>query len=124
MPVPALKRFGLWRAGDFHVFEGGWVPRGMHAWTLGRVVIVRNGAVTPYLLAHEAVHVEQWRRHGILGFPVRYAAGYLRGRAHGKGHLGAYRRIPMEIEADWRARRALRRVVSNVGDDMVPHRAP
>ena len=90
-----------------HVREWPLVPRGMHAWTLGRLIIVRPGKVTPYLLAHESVHVAQWRRHGIVGFPLRYVGNYALWRLRGKGHLGAYRRIPMEIEADWIARRTL-----------------
>ena len=47
------------------------------------------------------MHVEQYRRLGLAGFLVRYLAAYLRGRLAGYGHVGAYRRIPLEIEAGW-----------------------
>jgi hypothetical protein len=53
------------------------------------------------------VHVRQWRRHGVIGFPIRYVGSYVLGRLRGKGHRGAYLRIPLEIEADWVARRSL-----------------
>ncbi|MEI2706287.1 MAG: hypothetical protein V9E89_13780 [Ilumatobacteraceae bacterium] len=95
------------RHDGFRVWEGGWVPPGMHGITLGRLVMVRTGRVTPYLLRHEGVHVRQWRRYGRLGFPLRYLGAYVVWRLRRKGHLGAYRRIPMEIEADWVARRSL-----------------
>ena len=49
--------------------------------------------------------MRQWRRFGVIGFSVRYLGSYLVWRLRGKGHLGAYRRIPMEVEADWIARR-------------------
>lgn len=81
------------------------MPRGMTGITIGRLVMARRGQVSAHLLRHEAVHVRQWRRYGAIGFPLRYAGGYVRWRLRGKGHLGAYRRIPMEIEADWIARR-------------------
>ena len=41
------------------------------------------------------------------GFGVRYLGSYLLWRGRRKGHRGAYLRIPMEIEADWVARRQL-----------------
>jgi hypothetical protein len=53
------------------------------------------------------VHVRQWRRHGVIGFGARYLWSYVSWRARGKGHDAAYRRIPLEIEADWVARRSL-----------------
>ena len=43
---------------------------------------------------------------GVIGFLWRYLGAYLRWRSRGYGHLAAYRRIPFEIEAEWRARRA------------------
>ncbi len=97
----------LLRRHGFVVWEGGWVPRGVDGIALGRLVIVRRGRLTPYVERHEAVHVRQWKRFGWIGFPTRYAATYLRWRLRGKDHRGAYLRIPMEIEADWVARRSL-----------------
>jgi hypothetical protein len=91
----------------YHLWEGGPVPRGADGITLGSLVIVRKGKATPYLLRHELVHVRQWKRYGPVGFLGRYLGSYALWRLRGKGHEGAYRRIPMEIEADWVARRSL-----------------
>ena len=106
--LPAIER----REG-FMLWEGGPVPPGADGITLGSLVIVRRGMATPYLLRHELVHVRQWRRHGVLGFAVRYLGGYLRWRPLRKGHRGAYLRIPLEIEADWVARRQLATAVTD-----------
>ena len=89
------------------LWVGGPVPKGMAGITLGPLVIVRDGCVTERLLRHELVHVRQWRRHGVLGFGVRYLGHYALWRLRRKGHHGAYLRIPMEIEAEWVARRSL-----------------
>ena len=71
-------------------------------------MIVRKNAVgDPLLIAHEAEHVRQWSERGLTGFLVWYLRGYLRWRLRGYPHFAAYRRIPAEIEADWRARRRL-----------------
>ena len=86
------------------VWEGGPVPPGAAAITLGRLVIVRRGQNSPALLLHELVHVRQYQRHGWVGFLARYVGWYLLWRLRRKGHLGAYLRIPFEIEAEWEAR--------------------
>ena len=91
----------------YRLWVGGPVPKGADGFTLGSLVIVRHGADTPYLLRHEQVHVRQWRRFGAVGFIRRYVGHYVLWRLRGKDHQGAYRRIPMEIEADWVARRQL-----------------
>jgi len=83
------------------------VPKGADGITLGHLVIVRRGKASPYLLRHELVHVRQWKRFGIIGFGVRYLGPYALWRLRGKDHRGAYLRIPLEIEADWVARRSL-----------------
>jgi hypothetical protein len=70
----------------YRLWEGGPVPKGFDGITLGRLVIVRSGRATPRLLRHEMVHV------------------------------GAYRRIPMEIEADWVARRSIDTAVPELPD--------
>ena len=83
---------------------GGPVPRGSSAITIGPVVSVRrNAASDERLLAHELVHVRQWRDLGVVGFLVRYVVSYLRWRVRGYGHEAAYRRIPLEVEASWEA---------------------
>jgi hypothetical protein len=99
MPIEARDGYRLW--------EGGPVPKGSDGITIGSLVIVRSGKATPYLLRHEMVHVRQWRRYGLVGFSARYVASYAMWRLRRKGHRGAYLRIPMEVEADWVARRSL-----------------
>ena len=79
--------------------RGGWIPRlggllaRMHgpaaAVTLGRTIVVGPRArLTPALLAHELVHVRQWREDTL--FPLRYTLATLR---HG------YWNNPYEVEA-------------------------
>ena len=82
------------------------MPPGASAITIGPVISVRATAATnDRLLRHELVHVEQWRRYGWVGFLARYLGAYARWRLLGHRHWDAYRRIPLEIEAEWRARR-------------------
>lgn len=92
--------------------EGYWVvvgpaAPGAAATTLGRVIFVRERAVgDERLLRHELEHVRQWRELGVLGFLRRYLGAYFSWCLRGYPHWAAYRRIPLEIEAEWRARRA------------------
>ena len=82
------------------------MPPGADAITIGPVISVRRAAATdPRLLRHELEHVRQWRRLGVVGFLRRYLGSYLRWRLRGYGHWAAYRRIPLEVEAEWAARR-------------------
>ncbi len=89
---------------------GGPVPPGSDAITLpGLIIVRRRAADDALLLAHEQAHLRQWRQLGWLRFLRRYVGAYLRWRARGYGHWAAYRRIPLEIEAEWEARtRAVR----------------
>lgn len=64
----------------------------------------RRWAEDERLGRHEAVHVAQWRRFGVAGFLARYLGSYLRWRLRLHPHWAAYRRIPLEIEAEWAAR--------------------
>jgi hypothetical protein len=113
--VPIERRDG------YRVWVGGPVPKGADAITIGGTVIVREGREhSPYLLRHEAVHVRQWRRHGALGFLVRYLSSYVIWRVRRKGHRGAYLRIPLEVEADWIARRQLSTAVRDEADASDP----
>ena len=109
MPIERRDGYRLW--------VGGPVPSGAAGITLGSLVIVRTGAESPYLLRHELVHVRQWKRFGVIGFGVRYLGSYALWRVRRKGHHGAYLRIPLEIEADWVARRSLSTAVR----DELPH---
>lgn len=79
--------------------RGGWIPRlggilarmngPAAAVTLGRTIVVGPRArLTPDLLAHELVHVRQWRDDAL--FPLRYSLATLR---HG------YWNNPYEVEA-------------------------
>ena len=79
---------------------------GVAAMTLGRWILVRNRHQSDVgLLAHELVHVEQWRTHGVVGFLRDYLGAYVRGRRAGLGHQAAYRAIPFEAEARVRSGR-------------------
>lgn len=81
------------------------MPPGAAAITVGPLVSLRRRAVGDQrLLRHELVHVEQWRRHGVVGFLVRYLGSYMVWRLRGRGHWDAYRRIPFEVQASWRSR--------------------
>ena len=83
------------------------MPPGAAAITIGPVVSVRTSAAADErLLRHEAVHVRQWRDLGFAGFLARYLWSYLRWRLRGYSHWAAYRRIPLEVEAEWEARTA------------------
>ena len=87
------------------IWVGGPVPPGADAITLpGLIIIRRRAADDAALLAHEAVHLRQWRQLGVVGFLRRYLGAYVRWRMRGYGHWAAYRRIPLEIEAEWEAR--------------------
>lgn len=84
------------------------MPPGADAWTLGSLVIVRaRHAEGQHLLTHELEHVQQYRDLGFAGFMSRYLSAYLRLRLRGWGHQAAYRRIPAEVSAEWRARRLM-----------------
>lgn len=51
------------------------------------------------LLAHELVHVRQYRERGPFRFLWAYGREYLAGRWRGLSHQGAYRAISFEEEA-------------------------
>lgn len=110
MAVGALGagRVRLERRDGFWLLIGGPVPPGASAITLGPLVSVRRGRErSTHLLRHELEHVAQYRRFGVVGFLRRYLWAYLGWRVRGYGHWAAYRRIPFEASAEWRARRAL-----------------
>ena len=73
---------------------------GIAGMTLGRWILVRRGHEHDRdLIAHELVHVRQWRRLGAARFLVRYLGAYARARSRGLGHQAAYEAIPLEAEA-------------------------
>lgn len=59
------------------------------------------------LIAHEAEHVAQWRRLGVVRFGAQYLGDYLRGRMSGLPHHVAYRAIRLEREAEEKAWQAI-----------------
>lgn len=65
---------------------------------------------TGRLMAHEVMHVEQWRRLGGVRHLVQYVGDYVRGRLRGLSHWEAYRAIRLEQEA-----RAAARLVAEGG---------
>ena len=69
------------------------------------MIVRRRAAGSARLLRHELVHVRQWRDLGVARFLMRDVGSYLRWRLRGYGHWAAYRRIPLEVEAEWEARR-------------------
>lgn len=85
-----------------------WLP-GVGATTFDRLIVIRRGrAGDRRLLAHELVHVRQWRELGALGFLRAYLGEYVAGRRASLGHRDAYRRISFEQEARALARDATR----------------
>jgi hypothetical protein len=77
-----------------------WLTPGVAAMTLGRVILLRRDhRGDDGLLAHELVHVRQWRELGPGRFLWRYLGAYVRGRVAGLGHQQAYQAIPLEVEA-------------------------
>jgi hypothetical protein len=73
---------------------------GVAAMTLGRVILLRRDHVgDTALLAHELVHVRQWRELGAARFLWRYLGVYARSRLSGLSHQQAYEAIPLEVEA-------------------------
>lgn len=77
-----------------------WLTPGVAAMTFGPLILLRRDhAGDKALLAHELVHVRQWRELGPARFLWRYVGSYVRGRAAGLDHTAAYRAIPLEVEA-------------------------
>ncbi len=78
----------------------GWLTPGTVGMTLGRWILIRRGREHDRsLLAHEMVHVRQWRERGVVGFLTAYVGEYVRGRLRGLGHWDAYHAISFETEA-------------------------
>ncbi len=79
--------------------------KGIQAMTLGYNVFVDPRVIAGparkfgLLMAHELVHVRQWREQGLFGFAGKYLGGYLHGRRKRLGHRGAYLQIEQELEA-------------------------
>ena len=77
-----------------------WLMPGVAGVTLGRWILLRRGREGDLgLIAHELVHVRQWREQGALRFLAAYLVAYGRGRGAGLDHAAAYAAIPAEVEA-------------------------
>ena len=75
---------------------------GSSGMTLGRWILLRHDDRrdgTSKLLAHELVHVRQWRELGVLLFLWQYLSSYFTNLVRLRGHRQAYRAIPLEVEA-------------------------
>jgi hypothetical protein len=73
---------------------------GVAAMTIGRFVLLRRGQEGDVgLVAHELVHVQQWRELGPVVFLARYVGEYLQLRFRGLPHWSAYEAISFEREA-------------------------
>lgn len=87
-------------------------PRWVAAMTMPWAIYVRGDllAASPEVLgrtiAHEMVHVRQWKQLGPVRFLYRYLGSYLGNRLAGMNHVDAYRSIPLELEAYRLARTA------------------
>jgi hypothetical protein len=79
------------------------LPRGAGGMTIGRFIFLLDDRVrdgSSKLLAHELVHVEQYRQQGYLAFSVRYLWHYGKGMLRYRlRHRTAYRHIPVEVAA-------------------------
>lgn len=80
-------------------------PRWVAALTMPWAIYVRQSALSgeadllSRLIVHELVHVQQWKRHGVVGFLRHYLDDYSRARLRGMKHKEAYRAISLEAEA-------------------------
>src|SRR5688572_12437447 len=68
---------------------------------VGRTILFKDGEaeITPALLRHELVHIEQIDRHGMARFYLIYFRDYLVNLWRLRDHDAAYRHIRFEKEA-------------------------
>ena len=89
-------------AGRVRIVTLGWMPGPYVGMALGRTLVMRDPIPptgTSVLLAHELVHVRQWRELGAIGFLFRYLRDFLRAMKADRNWNRAYRRIGAEEEA-------------------------
>ena len=72
---------------------------GARAITFGKHIFYTETNPPPWLVRHEMKHVEQYQKHGFMGFLFIYINDYLKGRLQGLSDYDAYLNIPFEIEA-------------------------
>jgi hypothetical protein len=66
------------------------LPKRYVAITLASHVLTRRSRLDERTLRHERAHVEQWKRHGLVGFLSRYLWYHFR---------YGYAKNPLEVEA-------------------------
>ncbi len=83
------------------IVEGIPIP-GFAGITLGNFIFLKKKISREgdsQLLAHELVHVRQWKELGRIGFLGKYLASFLRHLKKQKSWMSAYRAIELEEEA-------------------------
>lgn len=78
-----------------------WLPKllKVDGVTIGKAIYLKDTTIDTTLIKHELIHVEQYEKHGVLGFLIRYFYHYIKGRLQGLSHWESYHAIPFEIEA-------------------------
>ncbi len=73
---------------------------------VARTILLKDAEseITPALVRHELVHLEQMDRHGIARFYLIYLRDYVANLWRLRDHQAAYRHIPFEREARERER--------------------
>ncbi|OYT73357.1 MAG: hypothetical protein CFK52_01965 [Chloracidobacterium sp. CP2_5A] len=116
-PELNLRRDVLWRVDGLPWWARRFAVIPPAAITLGSLVWVAPDWLAPEtpdgveLIAHELVHVTQYRRYGCLGFARRYGLAFLRNALRGDSLAAAYENIPLEVEARLRAADIRKRLV-------------
>ncbi len=78
------------------------IPGGYDGMTLGPIVLLKQSLSTDaysVLLAHELVHVRQWKELGARRFLSSYLADFVKGLKTHRSWRAAYRSIGLEVEA-------------------------
>lgn len=105
--LKGFRKASVQKFDGYQLVVGGPVPPQADAITIGKTVFVRKHAArSDRLIAHELIHVHQFERMGRFKFFRSYVGSYLKLRLSGYGHMAAYRRIPLEVEAVWLSRLA------------------
>ena len=87
------------------ILENSWLAKlvkwfGFSAITIGQTIhTTLNLELHPKLLAHEKRHTEQWKRHGIILFPLLYILEFLWNLLWCWNFRKAYLNISLEKEA-------------------------
>ncbi len=78
------------------------LPGGYSGMALGRRVFLAREVETDgtsQLMAHELVHVRQWHERGVIGFPSRYLASFIKNLIRLRKWNAAYEAIDVEQQA-------------------------